>query len=297
MSQGGQDAVTSERVTRGVVTLEREGRLLGMGTVLLGDGRVLTALSALGGSDLADVRYADGSAVHAKIGHRDKAWDLALLVPLSGRWTDGLRASEQNPSATELRAFVASHPGHAAVVPAHLRGAVEARARDGADLLTNALDIELKGTPSVGAPVTDAQGGVVGVMVHVCKTSESGPCSPLTVAAPVAAIRQFLAHTPMNAVAPSPWLGIVGQPDASGNTHGVRVMAVAPQSPAEKSGLKSNTDRSQADLIVAVDGQPVETPERLAELISKHAIGESVKLLVLSGDKFHEQSVTLRPAP
>jgi serine protease Do len=109
-------------------------------------------------------------------------------------------------------------------------------------------------------------------------------------------LRQFLVRTPLNAVAPSPWLGIVGEPDSAGNTHGVRVMAIAPQSPADKGGLKTSTERSRSDLIVAVDGQPVETPERLAELISKHSVGETVKLLVLSGDKFHDLNVTLRSA-
>jgi serine protease Do len=92
-------------------------------------------------------------------------------------------------------------------------------------------------------------------------------------------------------------LGIVGAPDSSGNTHGVRVMAVAPQSPAEKGGLKANEDRMQADLIVAVDSQPVDTPEKLADFISKHSVGERVKLLVLGADKFREVLVTLHAAP
>lgn len=287
--------LTLDRVTRGIVTLERDGRLLGVGTVLSGDGRVLTALSDMGSSDNVDVRYVDGTLVHAKVGHRDKTWDLALLVPLSGKWTEGLTASEVDPAATELRAFVAARPGHPAVVPAHLRGTIEARAREGADPLS-ALDVEIKVTPSYGSPITDAQGGVVGVLVRACKAAPGGPCSPLGVTAPVTAVRQFLVHTPVTAVAPSPWLGIVGEPDASGNTRGVRVMAIAPQSPADRGGLKANADRSLADIIVAVDGQPVETPERLAELISKHSIGETVKLLVLSKDKFHDLNVTLRAA-
>jgi serine protease Do len=293
----GSPEAGAEHLTRGVVTIEREGRLIGVGTVLSGDGRILTALSALGASDFADVRYADGNAAHAKVGHRDKEWDLALLVPLSGRWTEGLRASELDPTTAELRALVATRPGRAALVPAHLRGAIDARAREGADALPGALDVELKGGVAIGAPVTDPQGGVVGVLIRACRPGDGGACSPITVAAPIAPIRLFLSRTPLNAVAPSPWLGIVGAPDTSGSSKGVRVMAIAPQSPAQKSGLKTSTDRAQADLIVAVDGQPVDTPEKLAEAISKHAVGETVKLLVLSAERFHEVSVTLRAAP
>ena len=77
-----------------MITVERDGRVLAVGTVLFNfGGRILTALSPLAGSDLADVRYSDGSVVHSKVGHRDKAWDLALLVPLSGHWEDGLPQS------------------------------------------------------------------------------------------------------------------------------------------------------------------------------------------------------------
>jgi serine protease Do len=74
-------------------------------------------------------------------------------------------------------------------------------------------------------------------------------------------------------------------------------MAIAPDSPAQKGGLRASTDRSQADLIVAVDGQPVDTPEHLADIISRHAIGEHVKLLLVTEGKFREVVVVLRAAP
>jgi serine protease Do len=75
-------------------------------------------------------------------------------------------------------------------------------------------------------------------------------------------------------------------------------MAVAPGSPAEKGGLRGGDDRAQSDLIVAVDSVPIDTPEKLAEIIAKHAIGDKVKLLVFGFDgKFREVAVTLRPAP
>lgn len=306
----------AERLSRGIVTVERDGHVLAVGAVLSGDGegRILTSLSAILSarpSETADVRYADGSVVHARIGHRDVAWDLALLVPLSGKWLDGLAASGTSPVDVLLQAPVAAHAGRPVVVAAHVRGVLDARAKDGGPL-ASVLDVELQNaTPTLGAPITDMAGGVVGVFVKACQASPipasapagvgakaaAAPCVPEVVAAPVSAIRDFLVRTPLTAVTPSPWLGIVGVPDAESNTHGVRVMAVAPESPAQKGGLKASEDRSQADLIVAVDSQPVDTPERLAEIISRHAIGEHVKLLLLSAGKFHDATVVLRAAP
>jgi serine protease Do len=72
-------------------------------------------------------------------------------------------------------------------------------------------------------------------------------------------------------------------------------MGVAPGSPAEKAGLKATGE--SPDTIVAVEGQPVETPDQLAEVISRRAVGQTVKLLVYSQSKFREVAVTLRAAP
>jgi S1-C subfamily serine protease len=302
-----------QRISRGVTTVERDGRVLAVGTVLFNfNGRILTALSPLGGSDLADVRYSDGSVVHAKVGHRDKAWDLALLVPLSGHWEDGLPQSLLQPAPADVKSLVATRPGRPMVVPGRLRGTLDVRGAAGDDL-TGALDVDLQGaSPTVGAPLLDSEGGVVAVLVHACRatlppTAPPGgpaappqaapPCAPLVVGAPVAAIRNFVAHTPPTAIAPSPWLGIVGATEG-GPTRGVRVMAVAPDGPAEKGGLKGSDDRTQSDLVVAVDAVPIDTQEKLGEIIAKHAIGDKVKLLVLGPDgKFREAVVVLRPAP
>ena len=78
----------------------------------------------------------------------------------------------------------------------------------------------------------------VGSREDAAKTGPIG-CAPTLIGAPVSALLSFLSKTPPDAVAPPPWLGIAGEPDTSGAVHGVRVMAVAPQSPAQKAGLKA----------------------------------------------------------
>jgi serine protease Do len=307
-------------VRRGVVLIERDGRFLGFGTVLGGDGRILTSLSALGTgaqSDNANVRYSDGTVVPARVGHRDPTWDLALLVPHTVHWKDGLSASEVQPNGGDLRAPVPSRAGAKPIaLPVHFKGLTDAVSRQG-DSLMDALDVEVRNTlPLAGAPILDPQGTVVGVFVRACKLAvangaaqeayKTGPiaCAPTMIGAPVSAVRSFLARTPADAVPPAPWLGIVGEADQSGSVHGVRVMAVAPQSPAQKAGLKAGEKGGNgtegADRVVGVDGSPVDTPQRLAEAIAKHAIGEQVKLLLLGGGAngtFREVTVTLRAAP
>ncbi len=314
-----------EHVLRGVVALERNGVPMAIGTVLSGDGRVLTALSGLGGGDGADVRYADGTLVHAKVGRSDRTADLALLVPASLKWTEGLSASDTDPAGQDLRAILPAHGAHLGPAVAAVKGQVDAHARDGAALL-RMLDVDVKGMPVAGAPLLDSSGGVVGVLVRACKGAApaspagadeasgtwypTGPtpapvspavraaCKSVVLGAPVTTIRSFLTHaagTSGASAAPAalaPWLGIRGEPEHSGAVTGVRVVAVAPSSPAEKAALKPT-----ADVIVAVDGHPIDTPEKLAELIAKHAPGDTVKLLVFAGEQFRDVAVALKAAP
>jgi serine protease Do len=298
-----------EHVRRGVVAIERNGVPLAIGTVLGGDGRILTALSGLGGAEGADVRYADGTSVHAKVGHADKDADLALLIPQAGKWTDGLTASEADPGTSSLRAMLPGKGAHLGPTEAAIKGRTDAHARDGLPLL-QMLDVDLKGLPIPGAPLLDATGNVVGVLVRACKGTLPVPvdvpwaawgnpppapvkaaCTPVVLGEPVTAIRTFLSKTPVTAVAPAPWMGIRGEAETQGTTRGVRLTAVAAQSPADKAGLKAT------DVIAAVDNQPVDGPEKLADAIGRHAPGDTVKLLVFGDGKFREAAVTLRAAP
>ncbi|HLK41427.1 MAG TPA: PDZ domain-containing protein [Polyangiaceae bacterium] len=308
-----------DRFRRGIVAIERGGMPVALGTVLAGDGRILTALSGLAGADAADVHYADGTRVHATLGQSDKDQDLALLVPQSRKGEDGLVASESDPLATELRAILPTRGAHLGPAGVGVHGPAEAHAKDGEPLL-QMLDLDLKGPPVAGAPLLDLTGRVVAVLVRACKgsppsadpgasatvgawptadthaskaTPAPAACLPIIVGAPVSAIRAFLSKTPVGApVAGAPWLGIRGEPHAAGGVRGVRVVAVAPASPAEKAGLKPG-----GDVIVAVDGEPVDSPEQLSEVLSKRAAGNGVHLLVFGGDKFRELGVVLRTGP
>ena len=134
--------------------------------------------------------------------------------------------------------------------------------------------------------------------------------NPVLVGAPVGALRAFIlkagtgaergsatlevAPTPEtgHAVAartsPPPWLGIRGEAYRGATVHGVRVVAVAPSSPAERAGL-----RADVDMIASVDGTPVDAPEKLAEIIASRAAGDTIQLLVLSGGQLRTIQVVL----
>jgi serine protease Do len=286
-----------ERALRGVVTIERAGQPLGLGAVLMGDGRILTALSPLGPGNDLDARFADNTVVRVKLGHHDRAWDLALLVPQTGRWLDGLAASAKEPVRPDatIRSFTLAR-SKVSPVSVVLRSH---RALLGGDdkPINDAIEIGSRVSPmDLGAPIIDEDGRVVAILGRGCAPNENRPCTPIAFGAPIAAIKNFLRTVPPTAVAPAPFLGIQGVAETAGVAKGVRVVSVAPQSPAEEAKLKGG-DRSESDVIVAVDGAPVTTPEALADAIRAHGVGEKAALMLFSQGKYRDVTVTLRAAP
>src|SRR6185312_2653507 len=232
-----------------------------------------------------------------KLGHHDRAWDLALLVPQTGRWREGLAASSREPVRQDAKILSFSvTKSKVAAVPIVLRSH---RALLGGDdkPIESAIEIGSRISPlDLGTPLIDEEGRVVAILGRGCAPNENRPCTPVAFGAPIAAIKGFLRTVPPTAVPPAAWLGIQGVAETSGVARGVRVIGVHPQSPAEDAKIRGG-DRSESDVILAVDGNPVTTPEALADAIRAHGVGEKVPLTLFSQGKYREVTVVLRAAP
>ena len=289
------------KVKKGVVTIERNGTALGIGSVLSNDGRILTALSPLGTGNDLDIKYADGSTAKVKVGHHDRTWDLALLVPQSGKWKDGLQASSKPAIREDAESALKSFSiGKGNALTSGTMVLKSIRNLLGADdkQIDNVIELGSRVTPTdLGSPILDEDGKVLGMLGRGCAPSadKDKPCTPVAFGVPLTAIKGFLKNVPATAVAPAPWLGIQGIPDTSSVVKGVRVLTVHPDSPAE--GAKLKGDKSAGDLIVAVGGAPVTSPDTLADAIREFSIGDKVPLLVFSNGKYKTVNVTLKAPP
>lgn len=293
----GTAGLAEGRVLRGVVAIERGGQAVALGGVLEGDGRILTALSPLGhGNDLV-AHFADGSLVKVKLGHHDRTWDLALLVPQTGRWKDGLVASSKDPVRQDatLRSFAASK-GKVAPAPLVLRSHTTLLGGDDR-ALDDAIALGSRVAPAdLGSPIVDEAGSVVGVLVRGCAPADKGPCTPVAFGAPIAPIKRFLRDAPPTAAVPAAWLGIQGVAETTTNAKGVRVVGVRSDSPAAQAHIRAG-DPAVGDIILAVDGTPVTTPEGLSDVVRAHGVGEKVPVTVLGEGRYRQVFVTFRAAP
>jgi S1-C subfamily serine protease len=267
----------------GIVRLEREGRRIGLGAVLGADGRILTALSALGHGNFIQARFSDDSVASVRVVAADRPWDLALLAPEGVHWTQGLRASGLDAAGEGLRLRrFRSRGARLEESPVPITGRRSLLGRDGV-VLEDVL--VLGGTfaeDERGSPLFDDAGEVVALVVSACAPQSTQSCQLASFAAPVSALKAFLRKAPAREPLPSAYLGFRGVAGHEGSVAGVRVISVEPGSPAALAGLRADTQERRArgaeaadgsgDLVVAVEDVPVTTPEEMRDAINRVAL-------------------------
>jgi len=283
-----------EAALYGVVKLERAGKPIGIGTLLSGDGRILTALSPLTHGNQIDARYPEGQVVHVKISYSDRAWDLALLTPEGDARHAGLKAShDPTPSAGSRLHTVGYVNAKLGTSDLTVKAQSTLRGGDSAEL-ADALELPFAPKPiDIGAPLVNDQGEVVAVVARACAPGDKTGCTLVPYAAPVTAIRGFLRGVPMRR---GPWLGLEVVAFDAGIARGVRVTALAPEGPATSAGLHAGPP-GIADVVLAVDGTPVSTAEAFSDAVEGHNPGAPVRLLVLSEGRYREVGLVIREAP
>jgi S1-C subfamily serine protease len=313
--------VTAGNPRPGIVRLERGGHRLGWGVVLRSDGRILTALSALGHGNYVRARFADDHVLGVRVVESDRRWDLALLATEGGRWTEGLRASSVDAAAEGVRLRRFAGRGHdLAEVPVSIKGRQILLGRDGATLEEALLLAGSFAEDDLGSPICDEAGDVIALVGQACDPALRQDCRLSPYGVPVSAIKQFLRAAPAQEPLPAAWLGFRGVAGHSGSVRGVRVIEVDAGGPAEQAGLhaRAATANGKAgedagDLIVAVNDAPVTTPEELRDTVHRIAssgagpdqalnsqgnaeghTAEGVRLLVFGTGRFRELSLPLR---
>jgi serine protease Do len=294
-SKPGDGATAEDRVALAgrVVVLERAGKGVGLGVVLNGDGRIATALSLLGDVRHLDAHYADGSLVPVRVGHADRAHDLALLVPQNAHHKLGLKATQNASSALNapLASFVIAGTKAGAGATLTLRGPSSVNTNDGQPFPEALSFATPASATSVGGPLVNANGEVVAIVTRACEKKTGKGCTPVLVGTPVSIVREFLRTAPKTAALPAPSLGVEVASEDTGSARGLRVTAA--RGPAAVAGLRAGADARSADVIVAVDGVPVTTPEALAHQVEDRVVGDVVDVLVLGSGRYRHVTLTV----
>lgn len=155
---------------------------------------------------------------------------------------------------------------------------------------------------SSGGPVLNSRGEVIGVVVAV--SARPGAEGGLAVSSP--AVSQALPALLSGARIERAWLGILGTTVTAELARerglsvgrGVFVVDVVPGAPADRAGLRPDSaDGTPGDVIVSLNGRPVDTMEDLLTLLAEHQPGDRVRVRAIRGSVVVELDVVLGVRP
>jgi S1-C subfamily serine protease len=159
-----------------------------------------------------------------------------------------------------------------------------------------------------GGPMFNAHGEVVGINAQI--RSESGTAEGVGFAVPINAAKRSMEQLIQTGRVRYAWLGITTQTVTPrmarqfdyGAEKGAAVQEVVDGSPAERAGLRGGGEEREyqgvsvligGDLIVAMDGEPVDSAEDVVRAVTQRLLpGQSTELTILRNGE--RQTVTVR---
>jgi len=258
----------------------------GSGVVITPDGFVLTSAHVVEGTNRGSATFADGRELALEVVGTDPLSDLAVIRALG--------ASDLVPAALgdaarlqvgQLVVAIGSPLGFAGSVTAGVVSAVgrsfPTRAGSATRLVENVIQTDAALHPgNSGGALADSRARVVGI-----NTAVVGPGigQGLGLAVPVNdASRRIIGALMTEGRFRRAYLGIAGGPRPLpprvarevGRESGVEIVEVVEGSPAARAGLRGE------DLLLAVDGVPVNGMDDLQRVMVREAIGRSVAMTI-----------------
>jgi S1-C subfamily serine protease len=277
--------------TNGVVTIGRDGRGTGF---VLSPGRVVTNSHHLR-DRTTQVTFEGGRSVQATVVGIDAEGDLAVLEVDTADAPDAAFATSAPAVGDAVRAI--GRAGTTGRVTVGWVSAVGQTFRGpGGRVITGALE-HTAPLPrgATGGPIVDGEGAIVGITT--LRLPDGFAIARPTDAALQERLRELAAgqsvarRTIGITIAPSEVASRLRRSVGLPARDGLLVRDVRAGSPAERGGLRTG------DLVVAVDGEPVATPDALANLIDQGPADRTIALTIVRGAEELVVDVSLGESP
>jgi len=259
----------------------------GSGFIIDTAGLVVTNNHVVGNATRVVVALQDGTEMPARVVGTDDLTDLALLRIES---RESLRAVPWGTSGS-LRVgqwvLAAGNPfGLGGTVTS---GIVSARGREiGAGPFDDFIQTDAAINPgNSGGPLFNIAGEVIGINTAIY--SPSGGSAGIGFATPSDLARPVIEQLRRDGKVERGWLGVAVQDagaEGQRSRRGVLVQGVERNSPAARAGLR------QGDLVVALDGEKVETSRVLIRSVAGVAPGQTVRLTLVREGR--QQDITVQ---
>lgn len=285
----------------------------GSGVIYRKDGKkayVVTNNHVVEGQEGLEVILHDGSKVPAKLVGTDSYTDLAVLeidsekVSVVAEFGDSdiLKVGEPAMAIGSPLGSVYANSVTQGIVSATDRRIVN-KNQSGDTVNINAIQTDAAINPgNSGGPLINVAGQVIGInSIKISQAASGVSAEGMGFSIPSNDVVSIISQLEKDGTVTRPMLGVTMSDLAYINSEqqekilkvpakvkaGVVIRSVQPASPAEKAGLK------QYDVIVAIDGEDVETGTDLQSILYRKKVGDTVKVTYYHEDKKLETDIEL----
>ena len=256
---------------------------------IFGDGLVITNAHVINRSDKVIVGLTNGKKLKGKLIGQDFFTDLAVLkLEGDGPWPKAKLGDSSKIKVGDWAIAVGNPFGLENTVTL---GIISNLRRNVTQLGIYDKKLELIQTDAAinpgnsGGPLLNSNGEVIGINTLI----RSGPGAGLSFAIPINKAKEIANQLVKNGKAIHPMIGVglIDETNFEINKNTVKVGYVVPNSPAEKSGIKTN------DIILKVGNQNIETASDVISAINKNGINKVINILL----KRNNQLIKLKVKP
>jgi serine protease Do len=296
LADGLKPALVHVRIRRGTAPAKDDGdspgeprRSTGSGFVIEPTGMIVTNAHVVEQAEWIQVRLSDGRRFGGRIVGLDTRVDLAL-VKIDATDLPSLPLGDSNRLRVGEFVLALGHPfGLEQSVSFGIvsrKGAPLTVAAPGFDFIQTDAAIN---PGNSGGPLVNMAGQVIGVNSMAARNGSIGFAIPSNL------VKLLVPQLASKGKVEWGWLGVsiaeVTDEDLSRlklrETRGVLIRGVMPGEPADKGGVRAD------DVLVAVDGTPLETPRDLQRVVSSTPVGKRVRVRLLREGRETEVEVTI----
>jgi len=292
---------------RGVVPQEGTGS----GFVYDTQGHIVTNNHVIAGAQQISVVLADGTVLSAKVTGADEYYDLAV-IQVDATKLNAAPLPLGDETSLRVGQYVLAIGNPFGLDRTLTTGIISALGRtvdsDSGSVIGNAIQTDAAINPgNSGGPLLNVRGQVIGVNAAIQSTS--GGSVGIGFAVPISTVKRVVPDLIATGHFSHPSLGLqvaeLGyevNPPSSGPQHGLLIVQIDANGPADQAGLQAARTRhnffqtvySGGDIITAIDGQELNTRDDLSLYLEDHTTaGDTVTLTINRGGKRQDVKVTV----
>jgi S1-C subfamily serine protease len=284
----------------------------GSGFIIDGDGHVLTNYHVIADARQVEVTLHNRKKYRATVVGTDRSHDLAI-IQIKAPDLAAMTLGDSRNLQVGQKVYAIGNPfGLAGTLTSGIVSSIRQVQEPDGVTIDEAIQTDAAINPgNSGGPLLNSHGEVIGINTMIA--SSVGQNAGIGFAIPINTAKAVLNDLLTLGRVRRPALGVVTlpvSPDIAeelglASSSGLLVVRVTPGGAAEHAGLRGGTERAYlgnmpimvgGDLIVAVDGQPVQDQRDLAQMMNNHRAGDTIKVSLYRGKKKIDLDVTLGEA-